>query len=53
MCMLTEDQTRRGAGDDGVLDQLLASLTPDQLERLLDGLASLQDGLLSALESTA
>jgi hypothetical protein len=39
--------------DDGVLDQWLASMAPDQFERAFDCLASLQDGPLNSLEPTA
>jgi hypothetical protein len=62
MSMLTEDKRpSRGAFgpfggaryDDNVLDQWLASMTPDPFERAFDGLASLQDGPLYSLEPTA
>ena len=39
--------------DDGALDQWLASMSPDQFERIFDCLASLQDGPLMSLEPTA
>ena len=39
--------------DDGVLDQWLASMAPDQFEHVFDCLASLQDGPLHFLEPTA
>lgn len=62
--MLTEDGARPGAGarqlfsptqddDDVVLDQWLASMSPDQFERVFDCLVSLQDDPLSSLEPTA
>ena len=62
--MLTEDAARPGAGgrqlfsptqdnDDVVLDQWLASMSPDQFERVFDCLASLQDDPLNSLEPTA
>lgn len=60
--MLTEE-ARPGAGarqlfspteyDDVVLDQWLASMSPDQFERVFDCLVSLQDDPLSSLEPTA
>ena len=61
--MLTEDEARPAAGgrqlfsatqdDDVVLDQWLASMSPDQFERVFDCLVSLQDDPLSSLEPTA
>jgi hypothetical protein len=62
MRMLTEDKPpSHGAfgsfegvqyDDDDVIDQWLASLTPDQFERVFYDLASLQSGPLSTLVPT-